>query len=152
MISECLGLHKFCGKFKKINSPLRGVENLSKISKVQALSSAVIFRTKKYLQRLGGFDESYLSGVEDLDLSMRIKINGDKIAFIKNLAAKHLLSDSRNELLEVYKAWGFVVYIKKFSSKLNNIILASCLKILISLRYILNVYSMQKIQKKITTQ
>jgi len=153
LINETLKLYNLCGKFKRLNLSLDEIENLPNISELPALSSIVIFTTKEYFEQIKGFDESYFLGVEDLDISMRIKINGDKIAFVKNAVVKHLPNnnDKHNELSEVYKARGNIIYIQKFFPKFNNVILGSCLKILIGLRYMLNVYAIRRYNNRPTS-
>ena len=150
LFNESLAIHNLCNKFKKINLPIDEIDNLPNISAVAALSSTAIFTTKKYFQQIKCFDESYFCGIEDLDISMKIKINGDKIAFVKNIALQHLLCNkSKQELSEVYKARGLIIYIQKFFPKFNNIILGSCLKLLIGLRYLINIYTIRNIKKNL---
>jgi len=136
-ISESFNLYKISKIFQSINLPIAEIATLPEISSVPALSGAVVFTTSPYYQQIGGFSEDYFLHVEDMDLSMRIHLRGDKIAFIKNISIKHLLSTSKTTIkfLEKNKAQGFITYIQKYFPVFRGKVLGSIMKALIWSRY-----------------
>ena len=145
-LSESLNLYKiFKGKiFKSIrpmNLPVFEIDNLPEISPIEALSGAVVFTTKKYYEEIGGFSEEYFLHVDDMDLSMKIHLRGDKIAFLKNVSITHLLSTSKTTkaFLEKQKAIGFIIYFRKFFPIYKKFFCGTILKSLIWTRYIIKV-------------
>jgi len=140
-LSESLYLYKICKRLKPMNLPVSEIDDLPTISPVEALSGAVVFTTKKYYEEIGGFSEEYFLHVDDMDLSMRIRLKGDKIAFVKNISIIHLLSTSKTSkrFLEYQKAKGFITYIQKFFPIYKNFFCGTILKFLIWVRYTIKI-------------
>jgi hypothetical protein len=139
-ISESFNLYKISKIFTPINLPIEEIKALPDISPVPALSGAVVFTTSSYYRQIEGFSEDYFLHVEDMDLSMKIHLHGNKIAFIKNIRIKHLLSTSKTTIkfLEKNKAQGFITYIQKYFPLFRGRILGGIMKGLIWVRCVIN--------------
>lgn len=140
-ISESFNLYKISKMFKPINLPTAEIAILPDISSVPALSGAVVFTTSSYYQEIEGFSEDYFLHVEDMDLSMKINLRGDKIAFARNISIKHLLSTSKTTIkfLEKNKAQGFITYIQKYFPLFRGRVLGNIIKGLIWFRYLMKI-------------
>lgn len=137
-VSESLCLYKVLPFLKPLNRSIYEIDKLPDISEIEALSGAVIFTSRDYYKEIGGFSEEFFLHVEDMDLSMKIHLRGDKIAFLKNIKIKHLLSTSKTtkKFLEKHKAKGFIIYLEKYFPIFNRKPIKIFLQILIWFRFI----------------
>lgn len=141
-ISESFNLYKLFKNLKPLNLPTTEIEFLPAISSVPALSGALIFISSTYYKKISGFDEQYFLHVEDMDLCMRIHLNGDKIAFLRDISVTHMLStsDTTSKFLEHHKARGFIIYLTKYFPIFRQFLPNVLLRLIIYLRYFIKVY------------
>lgn len=101
-----------------------------KFCKTDWISGACIMTTKKYYQRLGGFDKNIFMYMEEVDLLYRAKKLGLNTYFYPDSQIIHLGSASSNgktfPILQVYK--GFLFFYKKHYSIFHLLILHVILK------------------------
>jgi len=90
----------------------------NKFSQVDWISGACIMTSKKYYQRLGGFDKNIFMYMEEVDLLYRAKKLGLNTFFYPHSQIIHLGSSSSNgktfPILQVYQ--GFLFFYKKHCS------------------------------------
>jgi len=67
---------------------------------ILSAGTTAAFTRKKMIIQIGMFDESYHIGYEDMDISIRAHLHGEKVAFNPNAVVYHLgaATDSRREL------------------------------------------------------
>ena len=75
--------------------------NFSK--EVSAITGACFFIKKSLFEKLGGFDEAFINGQEDIDLCMKIKSLGLKIWYSPDAWIYHLESQSANRLEKAFQ-------------------------------------------------
>ncbi len=101
-----------------------------KFCRVDWISGACIMTTKKYYQRLGGFDKDIFMYMEEVDLLYRAKKLGLNTFFYPESQIIHLGSASSNgktfPILQVYR--GFIFFYKKHFSFFHLLILYAILK------------------------
>lgn len=103
----------------------------NKFCQADWVTGACILTTKKYFQRLGGFDENIFMYMEEVDLLYRAKKIGLDTYFYPESQIIHLGSASSNgktfPILQVYK--GFLFFYKKHHSVFHFLILRVILKL-----------------------
>jgi len=101
-----------------------------KFTQVDWISGACIMTTKKYYQRLGGFDKNIFMYMEEVDLLYRAKKLGLNTFFYPDSQIIHLGSASSNgktfPILQVYK--GFLFFYKKHYTVFHIFVLRLILK------------------------
>lgn len=80
-------------KFYNSNHPF-----VNRVYEMQAVTGACMFIRKKDFESVGGFDESYVNGWEDMDLCFKIASMGLKILYTGEAAIYHLESQSDGRL------------------------------------------------------
>src|SRR3989339_1001907 len=102
----------------------------NKFCQVDWISGACIMTTKKYFQRLKGFDKNIFMYMEEVDLLYRAKKIGLNTFFYPESQIVHLGSASSNgktfPILQVYK--GFLFFYNKHYSKFGLFVLRAILK------------------------
>ena len=102
----------------------------NKFCQVDWISGACMMTTKKYYQRLGGFDKNIFMYMEEVDLLYRAKKIGLETFFYPESQIIHLGSASSTgktfPILQVYK--GFIFFYKKHYSFFHLIALHTILK------------------------
>ncbi len=73
------------------------------IASVDVLSGAFMMASKKMMDRVGGFDDTYFMYGEDIDLSIRIKKTGFKNVYLPNARILHFKGESTQKLDPEYK-------------------------------------------------
>ena len=110
-----------------------------KFCQVDWISGACIMTTKKYYDRLGGFDKDIFMYMEEVDLLYRAKKLGLNTFFYPKSQIIHLGSASSNgktfPILQVYK--GFLFFYKKHYSKFELFILRLILKLKAIIAYLI---------------
>ncbi len=89
-ITYFLGLEKLFPKSKIFGQYHQGYLNLNKDHLVDAGAGAFMLVSKKVIDQVGAWDESYFFYGEDLDFFYRIKKAGFKIMFLAKPLLKHL--------------------------------------------------------------
>ena len=111
----------------------------NKFCQVDWISGACIMTTKKYYDRLGGFDKDIFMYMEEVDLLYRAKKLGLNTFFYPKSQIIHLGSASSNgktfPILQVYK--GFLFFYKKHYSKFELFILRLILKLKAIIAYLI---------------
>lgn len=111
----------------------------NKFSQVDWISGACIMTTKKYFQRLGGFDKNIFMYMEEVDLLYRAKKLGLNTYFYPEAKIIHLGSASSTgktfPILQVYK--GFLFFYKKHYSVFHLLILHLILKFKAVIAYLI---------------
>lgn len=109
----------------------------NKFCKVDWISGACIMTTKKYFQKLKGFDKNIFMYMEEVDLLYRAKKLGLNTFFYPDSQIIHLGSASSNgktfPILQVFK--GFLFFYKKHYSIFHLLILHAILKVKALLAY-----------------
>jgi len=102
----------------------------NKFCQVDWISGACIMTTRKYYERLGGFDKNIFMYMEEVDLLYRAKKLGLNTFFYPYSQIVHLGSASSNgktfPILQVYK--GFLFFYNKHYSKFGLFVLRAILK------------------------
>lgn len=80
-------------KFYKNEHPM-----VNRVYEVQAVTGACLFIQKEIYGRLGGFEEKYLNGWEDIDLCFKVKNAGLKVLYTGETFVYHLESQSEGRL------------------------------------------------------
>lgn len=110
----------------------------NKFCQVDWISGACIMTTKKYFQRLRGFDKNIFMYMEEVDLLYRAKKIGLNTFFYPESQIVHLGSASSNgrtyPILQVYK--GFIFFYKKHYSIFHLLILHVILKLKALIAYL----------------
>ena len=111
----------------------------NKFSQIDWISGACIMTTKKYFQRLGGFDKNIFMYMEEVDLLYRAKKQGFNTFFYPDSQIIHLGSASSDgktfPILQVYK--GFLFFYKKHYSVFHLLILHVILKFKALIAYLI---------------
>ncbi|MFN8062954.1 MAG: glycosyltransferase [Vicinamibacterales bacterium] len=83
---------------------------------LQAVTGACLFVPRDLFETLGGFDEGYLNGWEDIDLCFRVRALGRRVVYCGSVWLFHLEGQSDNRLMHVnenrarfVERWGSVV-------------------------------------------
>lgn len=111
----------------------------NKFCQVDWISGACIMTTKKYYQRLGGFDKKIFMYMEEVDLLYRANKLGLNTFFYPDSQIIHLGSASSNgrtyPILQVYQ--GFIFFYKKHYSILHILALRLILKFKALIAYLI---------------
>lgn len=111
----------------------------NKFSQVDWISGACIMTTKKYFQRLGGFDKNIFMYMEEVDLLYRARKLGLNTYFYPEAKIIHLGSASSSgktfPILQVYR--GFLFFYKKHYSIFHLLILHLILKFKAIIAYLI---------------
>lgn len=70
----------------------------SRTREMQAVTGACLFISKNLFQEVGGFDEAYVNGHEDLDLCFKVRAKGRSILYCADAQLTHLESQSASRL------------------------------------------------------
>ena len=84
---------------------------------VEAISGACMLVKREAVEDVGVWDEDYFLHCEDLDWSMRFRLNGWRILFVPDAKVTHLLgvcSKDRKIFVEWHKHKGMMRFYKKF--------------------------------------
>jgi len=110
-----------------------------KFCQVDWISGACIMTTKKYFQRLGGFDKNIFMYMEEVDLLYRARKKGLNTYFYPHSQIIHLGSASSNgkkfPILQVYR--GFLFFYKKHYTIFHIFVLHLILKFKALLAYLI---------------
>lgn len=71
--------------------------------KYRAVTAASLAITKKLFNKLGGFDEGFINGLEDIDLCLRVGEEGKKIVYCPDSVAVHYESVNKNRFDHYFK-------------------------------------------------
>lgn len=99
-------------KFYKSDYPA-----VNKVYEMQAVTGACMFIKKNIYDKLGGFDESYLNGWEDIDLCFKIRNDGLKILYSGETSLYHLESQTEGRLR--YAKQNEKIFFSKWFDKIN---------------------------------
>ncbi len=86
----------------------------NKSREISAITGACFFIKKNIYNKLGGFDEIYINGQEDVDLCMKIKKTGLKIWYSPDSWIYHLESQSANRLEKAFQNRN--IFLKRWES------------------------------------
>ncbi|HBC31239.1 MAG TPA: hypothetical protein DC024_08365 [Clostridiales bacterium] len=104
---ECMPFHIY----NRLPSSFSGA---NKVREFAAVTGACFMIQSKLFKELGGFDEIYLNGIEDIDLCFKVREAGHKIVYSPDCTLYHLESKTRKKIstkqvknLAVFKErWG----------------------------------------------
>jgi GT2 family glycosyltransferase len=102
VLDRIFGLSKIMKLFLGYKgSIIYGFENInnqsgSSYESVDWVSGACMMAEKKFVNQVGGMDDSYSFGLEDVDLSYQAKDNGREVLHIKTVEVVHHKGASRN--------------------------------------------------------
>ena len=109
------------------------------LKKVDWVSGACIMTSKKYFEKVGGFDETIFMYMEEVDLLYRAQKLGMSTFFYPKSRIVHLGSASSNgktfPILQVYR--GFIFFYKKHHSKFALFLLRFLLRLKVGLAWFL---------------
>ena len=80
-------------KFFKNEHPI-----VNRVEEMQAVTGACLFIKKNIFENLGGFDESFVNGWEDMDLCFKVRNFGLKVLYTGEVFIYHLESQSEGRL------------------------------------------------------
>ncbi len=89
----------------------------NKTKEVSAITGACFFIKKNIFEQLGGFDEIFINGQEDIDLCMKIKKAGLKIWYVPEAWVYHLESQSANRLEKAFQ--NRHIFLKRWSEEIE---------------------------------
>ncbi len=115
----------------------------AKVREVDWVSGACFITRKDHFQKAGGFDENIFMYMEEIDLFLRAKKVGLKVAFYPDSVFIHVgsaSSESRKQpILNVYR--GFIYLYSKHFGRLQNRVLRLMLKCKAAVGYTLGILS-----------
>lgn len=118
-------LYKIFPKSKKLGSYAMSYISDKQSHEVEAVSGAAMLIKSEVIKKIGGLDENYFMHFEDIDLCLRISLEGYKLFYVHDaeiihfkgqsskLRSKKVIEDFHNSLLYYYK--------KNYSNKKNFI-------------------------------
>ena len=77
---------------------LRPLPEINAIQKVDWISGAAIFTSKKTFNQLGGFDEDYFMYCEDVDFCLRARKAGQRVIYHPSASVIHAIGGSSRQL------------------------------------------------------
>ena len=95
------------------------VDTTQRVSRVDAISGALMLMPHRLFESLGGFDEGYVLHCEDLDLCRRALLAGHGVAIANDVRVLHHKGTSsrrRPVWVEWQKHRGMLRYFKKFDA------------------------------------
>lgn len=70
----------------------------SGVTEVAAISAATLLLRRSLFERIGGFNEKFFNGGEDIDLSFRVQGEGLKCGIVQDSSVRHHISASRGRV------------------------------------------------------
>ena len=116
-------LAAFCHCFAGVNLNHQAIP--IKVSRVEAISGALIMMKTQVFNEIKGFDEKFPLHFEDLDLFKRTQNAGYGILFDPQVSVTHYqgTSSKTNPKVAEFKRIGRQRYFKKHGSKLSNLLI-----------------------------
>lgn len=85
--------------------PISAVNYPDQLTPIPAFNGACVMFSKAFLDAVGGFDESFNSYLEDIELSLRAKRNGWQILLDPSITVAHVGHATTTHYLGPKKAW-----------------------------------------------
>jgi N-acetylglucosaminyl-diphospho-decaprenol L-rhamnosyltransferase len=86
---EALYLHRLPGVGRRLKDRLVSPYDLDKSQEVAAISGAAMLARREVIERLRGFDRSFLHTGEDMDLCLRLRQSGSRILYLADAEVVH---------------------------------------------------------------
>jgi len=86
----------------------------------QAVTAAFFACRREIFNVVGGFDETYRDGLEDIDFCLKCKEIGTKIWFSPKIHAYHLESATRGAFKSIRRTYNYSIFFSKWSKKFEN--------------------------------
>ncbi len=87
------------------------------IRECEAVTGACLMIRKNLFNTLGGFDEKFINGSEDIDLCLRVRAKGYKVFFCPQSVLIHFEKTSLNTKGNFYKKWTTKLNNRRFNKK-----------------------------------
>jgi GT2 family glycosyltransferase len=89
----------------------------SGVTEVAAISAATLLLRRSLFERIGGFDEAFYNGGEDIDLSFRVQVEGLKCGIVQQSSVRHHISASRRKV-KLRNCANSLLLLKKWHDKM----------------------------------
>jgi GT2 family glycosyltransferase len=89
MLFGALYLHRLPYVGRRLNDRLVSPYDLGKSQEVEAISGAAMLARKELIEKLHGFDETFLYTAEDMDLCLRLRRSGGRIFYLADADVVH---------------------------------------------------------------
>jgi len=116
-----LKLHYIFSFFPSVKKYFRNIKDFKNIQEVDQVDGTFMLIRKKYLDKIGSFDETFHIWFEDVDLCYRFKQAGKKIIYYPKFKILHHGAESFNQLFsfkrqKIYNR-SLLIYFKKHYAK-----------------------------------
>lgn len=88
-VTKLLGLHNLFPSSPFFNNYYQSYKRYDRIHNIDVAAGSYIMISKKFFERIGGWDESYFFYGEDIDLCYRIRATGKKIIYYPKVTTIH---------------------------------------------------------------